>query len=1221
MSNSDTPHTHARTVRGGRMTKWKGRAASLSPSLSALGSSVSALGRALGAGFGRAMATAALASAAILITASNADANCVETATGSGVFTCSGSATTTQALSATGTVLDVDLDKTASVAALSGNGFTLIGDSGINFDQAAGGGSISGSDGINALNAAADTAGTTGALSITTTGPVIGFNNTGIEARNFGTDLTIHAGGDVAGEDDGIDANNYGSGALSITTIGSVTSFEDNDTGISAFNSTNGTNLIIDTKGAINAYEEGIYARNYGSGALSITTIGNVTSMDNDGIEADNRGTSLTIDTRGAINARLSGIDAVNTGSGALSITTSGSITSLDGDGIDANNGNTGTNLTIDARARIIADDNGIVATNNGTGALSITTSAVVIGRRIDGIDATTNGSGLTIDARGDISGNVRGIDARNNGSGALLITTMGTVTGKTDQGISAFTTGTNLIVTADGDVTGQTDGVFTENVGDGALSITTRGVVTGAVGRGIYAQNVVDSTDLSITAKDNVTGQTDGIRALNVNNGAVSITTTGVVTGETKAGISAFNTGADMAIIAGNDVTGQTDGIYAADGGAGGALSITTSGVAGGEDGIYIRKTSSGDLSVTMTGAVSGGDRGVFNSEGSRGGTFTITSTGSLSGGTGPALWDKSYAGGSDTNFGAASSTLNVHGALNGNALMERGSDAVNVFSSATLADRVVLDGGDDLSSVDGQIDTLTFSGFEGAVYGKDLKNWEQIVVADGATLSFSSDSTDVEVQAGDFGEAGMGLITQTGGTVQAFDGLGVRGNLLNSGRLTMQDGDADDSVTVTGDFGGGGAVLMDADLADETADRLTINGTATGTTTLFVSNIGGPATQDGADIDLVRVSGAAAENAFVLAAPVEGGAFAYDLKFRSEVESVETLAFWSLRNAGFGVTAAVYESAPSVLLGGFADMSTLEQRIGQRLWADATAGSGAWLRTTGNWTDVTQDNSTAGTSYEQAAFGLQAGYDLAPIVGAGGEWVLGVTGQYGQVNTDVSNAFGTGRIESDGYGLGATATWYGNSGTYVDLQGQLNWIDSDFSTAGGTTMRDGLSSTAHTLSVEIGHRYAMSATSTLIPQAQLTWGNLDGSSFTDAQGNAVAWGSYNSLTGRIGLAYEYTGAGLSGGATADTSDPKQKIYVIGNLLQDFSDTTSVTLNSSTLTAQNKATWAEIGIGGSIRWNDNTTLYTEANYSTELGSAAGTNEALSISAGFRFQF
>jgi len=544
-----------------------------------------------------------------------------------------------------------------------------------------------------------------------------------------------------------------------------------------------------------------------------------------------------------------------------------------------------------------------------------------------------------------------------------------------------------------------------------------------------------------------------------------------------------------------------------------------------------------------------------------------------------------------------------------------------VNVFSSATLADRVVLDGGDDLSSVDGQIDTLTFSGFEGAVYGKDLKNWEQIVVADGATLSFSSDSTDVEVQAGDFGEAGMGLITQTGGTVQAFDGLRVRGNLLNSGRLTMQDGDADDSVTVTGDFGGGGAVLMDADLADETADRLTINGTATGTTTLFVSNIGGPATQDGADIDLVRVSGAAAENAFVLAAPVEGGAFAYDLKFRSEVESVETLAFWSLRNAGFGVTAAVYESAPSVLLGGFADMSTLEQRIGQRLWADATAGSGAWLRTTGNWTDVTQDNSTAGTSYEQAAFGLQAGYDLAPIVGAGGEWVLGVTGQYGQVNTDVSNAFGTGRIESDGYGLGATATWYGNSGTYVDLQGQLNWIDSDFSTAGGTTMRDGLSSTAHTLSVEIGHRYAMSATSTLIPQAQLTWGNLDGSSFTDAQGNAVAWGSYNSLTGRIGLAYEYTGAGLSGGATADTSDPKQKIYVIGNLLQDFSDTTSVTLNSSTLTAQNKATWAEIGIGGSIRWNDNTTLYTEANYSTELGSAAGTNEALSISAGFRFQF
>jgi len=234
-----------------------------------------ALDRALGAGIGRATATAALASAAVLISASNADANCVETAAGSGVFACSGPATTTQALDATGTVLDVDLDSTASVTALSGNGFTLTGDSGINFDQAADGGAISGSDGINAKNEAVVAANTTGALSVTTTGAVIGFNNTGIEARNFGTDLNIHAGGNVAGDDDGIDANNFGSGALFITTSAVV--IGRGSDGINAEN--NGSGLTIDARGDISGNIRGIDAQNNGSGALLITTTGEVSGL------------------------------------------------------------------------------------------------------------------------------------------------------------------------------------------------------------------------------------------------------------------------------------------------------------------------------------------------------------------------------------------------------------------------------------------------------------------------------------------------------------------------------------------------------------------------------------------------------------------------------------------------------------------------------------------------------------------------------------------------------------------------------------------------------------------------------------------------------------------------------------------------------------------------------------------------------------------------------
>ncbi len=743
--------------------------------------------------------------------------------------------------------------------------------------------------------------------------------------------------------------------------------------------------------------------------------------------------------------------------------------------------------------------------------------------------------------------------------------------------------------------MSGVGPGIFAENNGSGALSITTLGTVTGKSSEGIIARNA--GTELTIDARGDVSGDNHGIFAENEGTGALTITTSGNVLGDGVYGIGARNEGTALTIDAKGDVRG-------------------------GQVGIVTRHEGSGDLTVTISGAVTGGGTGMINGfdDGSalfgKGGTFTIASTGSLAGGTGPAFEDITEDSTQPGN-GLASSTLNVYGALNGNALMGRGSDALNVFSTATLADGIILNGGDDRSSADGEIDTLTFSGFEGEVLGRNLLNWERIVVEDNATVSFGEDS----LSGGAVDEADTGLITRTGGTVQAFSWLTVVGNMQNSGRLTMQDGDAKDRVTVSGNLVGGGAVLMDVDLAEEKADFLQVNGSATETTTLFVSNIGGPAAQDGADVDVARVSGATQENAFRLAAPVEAGAFAYDLRFRTEGASIGE-SIWFLRNAGFGVTAAVYESAPSVLLGGFADMPTLEQRIGQRQWAGAASGGGTWLRTTGNWTNVTQGSSSAAASYEQAALGLQVGYDLAPIAGPGGEWVLGVTGQFGQVNTDVSNAFGVGEIDSEGYGIGATATWYGNSGTYVDLQGQVNWIDSSFATAGGAALRDGVSSTAYALSAEVGHRFAVSENAALIPQAQLTWGQIDGASFTDAQGNAVSWGSHSSLIGRIGLAYEYSRAALSDGSGDGTANsPEHKFYVIGNLLQDFSNSSSVNLNASNLTARNSATWAEVGIGGSLNWNDNTTLYTEANFSTDLGSGAGSNEALSISAGFRLQF
>ena len=87
---TDANRTHGTIVlRGGRLTKWKGKAASLSPSLGQLIASVSpvALGRALMVGASKTATAAVLGGAGLIVTTSGASADC----SGSGgVYTCSG---------------------------------------------------------------------------------------------------------------------------------------------------------------------------------------------------------------------------------------------------------------------------------------------------------------------------------------------------------------------------------------------------------------------------------------------------------------------------------------------------------------------------------------------------------------------------------------------------------------------------------------------------------------------------------------------------------------------------------------------------------------------------------------------------------------------------------------------------------------------------------------------------------------------------------------------------------------------------------------------------------------------------------------------------------------------------------------------------------------------------------------------------------------------------
>ncbi|VAV95428.1 hypothetical protein MNBD_ALPHA07-2160, partial [hydrothermal vent metagenome] len=625
--------------------------------------------------------------------------------------------------------------------------------------------------------------------------------------------------------------------------------------------------------------------------------------------------------------------------------------------------------------------------------------------------------------------------------------------------------------------------------------------------------------------------------------------------------------------------VTGaNSDGIYANNSATGTSLTIDAQGtVSGGGDGIRAINNGSGTTTITTGSAVTGGTGFGINTSAGAGGNTVITLN------AGAAV--SSAAGlGIFNDAGNSATTVNAGASVAGVIRLNDGSDDL-IFAGGDFSAVTLFDGGDDISAADTFIDTLTFAGAGGALTGATVINWENVVIGTGATVSF----TDNALTAGTLAVNGGGTLDATGGA------LAIIGNLANSGTVNAQDGAANDTVTVSGGFTGGGAFLVDVDFAADTADTLVVAGNVTGApTAIAVADItAGVAT--GNDVLVVDVTGTTAAGDFTLAGgPVTSGAFDYILELQG------TQFFLA---AGMNATGAMYEAVPAVL-SAFNRLPTLEQRIGGR---DKRAGQAAWIRVRGDDAEASLSNRN---NTDSTIWGIQAGADLDFEAGQNGRWVLGITGQYGSLDASVSTPTGSGSIDTTGYGLGATATWYGNQGAYVDVQGQINWLDSDFSSSTAGALRSGKSSTAYALSVEGGRRFAFGPNAAIIPQAQLTWGSIDGGSFTDTTGSAVDLESNDSLIGRVGVAYEYS------------KDANQKVYVIGNLLHDFSSDTNVNVAGANLRSDaSSSDWGEIGLGGSVAFG-NMQVYGETSYRTALGGrSAGSDNGLSGTIGLRIKW
>ena len=669
---------------------------------------------------------------------------------------------------------------------------------------------------------------------------------------------------------------------------------------------------------------------------------------------------------------------------------------------------------------------------------------------------------------------------------------------------------------------------------------------------------------------------------------------------------------------------------------------------------------------SASVTGDVLGGGSGIdMSAAEDSGDTITINTTGSIGGNVDGGLGDDvisvqagtvkgSVIGGEGNDTLTVTGTATVAGIIdggNGNDTMEwsgssslggvqggAGSDTLTV-SSTQYNGSQMLDGGDDTSVADGQIDTLNLNGVTATTNGSTIINWEVIKLNQGTKLTL--DGTLTTGSGTDAAGNPMGLAIDSSSTLATGSTATVTGDVANAGTIDLHTHNTNpvNSLTINGNYTGksGSKLLVDSTWNNAnslTTDSLAINGSASGSTTVSVpGGIFGDVTQAEqakvSDKPVVTVSNPHAETVFTGSAPTSNAGEAQLLKVGNNYH-------WTLlakaRPTDPTPTIPIYDEPTSAYVQmplvnkemGFAQMGKLHERVGeQQTWAWDDCGTRCkqyqdfkdkdqkkypvWGRINGEYLKMQGDNRFA---FKSKTGFVQFGTDLDKTVNAQDESRRhnGVMLTYGWGSTDffdknraqngvVVNDKYTGKADTSMLSLGGYSTWYAKNGTYLDLVGNLSWLHNKYRS------RDGLSASQNGyglgLSAEVGRPWRIGESQWQIePQAQLSYQRIHLNSFNDGVRN-VSGQSMDGLRGRIG-------ARLAWNAQGDELRTKS-FYLTANLLHDFKGSNaSATMGRETVQESYGRTWGEVGLGAQTALSKATYLYGDVRYQRSLDGNKG---------------
>ncbi|MDH7798594.1 MULTISPECIES: autotransporter outer membrane beta-barrel domain-containing protein [unclassified Beijerinckia] len=908
-------------------------------------------------------------------------------------------------------------------------------------------------------------------------------------------------------------------------------------------------------------------------------------------------------------------------GGGTLNILGGGTVTNDTGM-IGANALDQGT-VTVSGHD---ASGNASTWTNNGdlvVGQDGRGTLSILDGGKVSNVDAyigagTGSQGDVTVSGR-DVNGNASTwnstgqINIGDNGAGTLLIQNGGVVNSALALiGIDSDGTGTGTgTVTVSGhDGNGHastwnnTNQVYIGG-GTGTLNILDGGVVNS--GQAVIAYGTDSQGNVIVSGRDSNGNASTWNAANNIyvgfsGNGTLTIADGAAVDTRTQPG--------------------------------GGAASIYIGYFSGSQGTVNVSSTTGNVSSLTATDYIDVGSNGS--------GTMTVGKGGFVS------AANDVYIG----RFSTASGTLQLDGDASGRGVLETGS-VIKGIGTTTILD---LNGGilranrNEANFLNG-FTALTVSA-GGAWFdtnGHDIgigtnfsgsSNFNKLglgqLTLTGDSSGFTGAST---VSAGTLavnGVLGGNMLVDTAGRLV---GTGSVGHVVNTGVIAPGYGNAMGTLTIQGDYvSNGGRLEIATVLGDDNSQtsRLRITGSTSGVTQVSIINRGGIGAQTVEGIRIVEVAGAS-NGTFVLngnytfggAPAVIAGAYVYRL-YQGGV-STPTDGDWYLRSAlndpgtpsAPGGPAAmplyqpgvpVYEAYGSNLQS-LNTLPTLQQRVGNRIWGPGANGdgNGIWGRTEGARGRFSNAAvSTTGLDQSIDTWKMQVGADRVLVDSdTKGRLVASANVSYGEANSRLNSVFGDGGLKTNGYGLGATLTWYGVTGFYVDGQAQINRYSSNLNSKALGLLTHNNGGSGEAFSIEAGKRISLSQRFGITPQFQMVYSNVRFDRFVDPTGALVSSGNNNSFRTRWGIALDHQGSWDGG---------RSRIYGIANVSYEWLHGMRTLVAGTPIINAGERLWGELGLGASVTWHKALTFYGELSGSTPFRDF-GTSYILKGNIGLRAQF